>query len=134
MTADGDVLAISIPRTEAHVIRHSRSGCPTAVRAGCCCRLTASEARREQYQPSALDRRCYVEGARLTQPLPRASTEKSRWLSVTGGIFLWGFQLARGAKGNPNLGAWPGLPYRGCQSDEADAAKLAESGFEMVKG
>jgi hypothetical protein len=27
-TAEGDVLSISIPRTEAHVIRHSRSGMP----------------------------------------------------------------------------------------------------------
>jgi hypothetical protein len=28
MTADGDVLAISIPRTEAHVIRHFQERMP----------------------------------------------------------------------------------------------------------
>jgi hypothetical protein len=34
-TADRDMLATSIPRTEAHVIRHSKSGCLT----GCLCRM-----------------------------------------------------------------------------------------------
>jgi len=32
-TSGGDVLATSIPNTEAHVIRHFKSGCPT----GCSC-------------------------------------------------------------------------------------------------
>jgi len=36
-TAEGDVLSISIPRTEAHMIRHFHA--LWAVRAGCCCRV-----------------------------------------------------------------------------------------------
>jgi hypothetical protein len=38
MTAEGDVLAISIPRTETHVIRHPGADVLRAVRAGYCCR------------------------------------------------------------------------------------------------
>jgi hypothetical protein len=34
MTADGDVLAISIPSTEAHVIRHFQERMPDGMRAG----------------------------------------------------------------------------------------------------
>ena len=34
-TSGNDVLATSIPNTEAHVIRHFKSGCPT----GCSCSM-----------------------------------------------------------------------------------------------
>jgi hypothetical protein len=38
-TAAGEALAISIPRTEAGVIRHFKSACPT----GCLCRMFREE-------------------------------------------------------------------------------------------
>jgi hypothetical protein len=71
-TADGDVLAISIPRIEAHVVRHFQSECPTACSCRMC-RLRLDEERPGVHQSRKMSRCSACRRARRCSFLARFS-------------------------------------------------------------